>query len=65
MDAAGFAAMLGEGTVSLPRLWYDMLLYAESLRTLQRNDQELTAVRRLMKRENGFMFRNYMARIGV
>ena len=64
-DAAGFGAMLAEGTVSLPRLWYDMLLYAESLRTMQRNDQELTAVRRLMKRANDFMFRAYMARIGV
>jgi tetratricopeptide (TPR) repeat protein len=64
-DASGFGVMLGGGIVSLPRLWYDMLLYAESLRTMQRNDQELTAVRRLMKRANGFMFRAYMDRIGV
>lgn len=62
-DAARFAALIDEGNTAVPRLWFDMLAYAETLRTITRNDRELAAIRRLMKRQNRFMFEQYMDKI--
>ncbi len=47
----------------LPRLWYELLTRAEYLRTLMRDDRQMAAVRRLMKRLNGEMFECYIQKI--
>jgi tetratricopeptide (TPR) repeat protein len=47
----------------LPQLWYELLTRAEYLRTMVRDDREMTAVRRLMKRLNEEMFDCYMQKI--
>ena len=52
--AAEFEARLEKNDVRVPRLWFDMLTHAERLRITHRDDRELAAVRRLMKRSNGF-----------
>jgi len=53
----------GSGTTPTPRLWYEALTLAEYLRTVQRNDLQLPAVRRLMKSLNEDMFECYMQKI--
>ena len=47
----------------VPRLWYELLARAEHLRTIRRDDREMAAVRRLMKRLNEEMFECYMQKI--
>lgn len=47
----------------VPRLWYELLTVAEYLRTVQRDDRQMTAVRRLMKRLNEEMFADYLQKI--
>lgn len=47
----------------VPRLWYELLTLAERLRTLVRDDRQMAAVRRLMKRLNEEMFEWYMLKI--
>ncbi len=47
----------------LPQLWYELLTLAEHLRTILRDDRQMAAVRRMMKRLNEEMFECYMQRI--
>ncbi|HIJ82243.1 MAG TPA: hypothetical protein HPP76_11110 [Desulfuromonadales bacterium] len=47
----------------LPQLWYELLTLAEHLRTLLRDDRQMAAVRRLMKRLNEEIFTCYMQKI--
>ncbi|MFZ4858530.1 MAG: hypothetical protein ACOYL3_19260 [Desulfuromonadaceae bacterium] len=47
----------------VPRLWYELLTSAEYLRTVRRDDRQMAAVRRLMKRLNEEMFDCYMQKI--
>ena len=47
----------------VPRLWYELLTRAEYLRTAVRDDRQMAAVRRLMKRLNEEMFNCYMQKI--
>lgn len=63
-NAAGFELLIAEDNCSVPRIWFDMLTLAERLRVVQRDDRELAAVRRLMKKTSGFMFGWYMGKIG-
>jgi tetratricopeptide (TPR) repeat protein len=63
-DSAELELRLTDPGSSLPRLWFDMLTHAERLRVMHRDDRELGAVRRLMKRTNGFMFGCYLEKIG-
>ncbi|HBG07468.1 MAG: hypothetical protein A2075_22895 [Geobacteraceae bacterium GWC2_58_44] len=62
-SAAAFEALVARREDRVPRLWFDMLAYAESLRIASLVDRELAAVRRLMKRCNGFMFACYLEKI--
>lgn len=62
--AAGFEAQLAQESCSVPRIWFDMLTHAERLRVVYRDDREQAAVRRLMKKTNGFMFGCYLEKIG-
>ncbi|MBC7963215.1 MAG: hypothetical protein H7Y05_09755 [Steroidobacteraceae bacterium] len=48
----------------MPRIWFDMLTHTERVRVLHRDDRELAAVRRLMKKANGSMFDCYLEKIG-
>lgn len=50
-------------TMPPPRLWFESLTLAEYLRTIQRDDRQMPAVRRLMKRLNEDMFECYMQKI--
>ncbi|MBC7963475.1 MAG: tetratricopeptide repeat protein [Steroidobacteraceae bacterium] len=63
-EAKSFEALLAEENCSVPRIWFDMLTHAERVRVLHRDDRELAAVRRLMKKTNGFMFDCYLEKIG-
>jgi hypothetical protein len=56
-----FEEIISQKNSPVPRIWYDMLTYAERMR-LMRQD-ELASVRRLMKKANGFMFGCYMEKI--
>jgi hypothetical protein len=47
-------------TTPTARLWYGALTIAELLRTVQRDDRQMAAVRRLMKQLNEDMFECYM-----
>jgi tetratricopeptide (TPR) repeat protein len=47
----------------IPRLWYELLTLAEHLRTVRRDDRQMAAVRRLMKRLHEEMFECYMLKI--
>jgi hypothetical protein len=49
--------------MTLPRLWFGYLRYAEYLRTMFRNDCELVRVRRRMRELSGFMFNRYMEKV--
>ena len=66
-DRGAFAASLETGAgfrdMTVPRLWFEYLRYAEYLRTVFRNDRELVRVRRRMRDMNGFMFDRYMRKI--
>jgi hypothetical protein len=62
-DAAEFDALIAEKNCSVPRIWFDMLIHAERLRVMHRDDRELAAVRRLMKKTNWFMFGCYLEKI--
>lgn len=61
--AAEFETLIAQDNCSIPRIWFDMLTHAERLRVVQRDDRELAAVRRLMKKTSGFMFGWYMEKI--
>jgi tetratricopeptide (TPR) repeat protein len=61
--AADLEAHVMEGNNPVPRIWFDMLIHAERLRTMVRDDRELAAVRRLMKKTNEFMFGCYLEKI--
>ena len=58
-----FEAQLAEEHNSAPHIWFHMLIYAEKLRVGHWDSRELGAVRRLMKRTNGFMFNCYLEKI--
>jgi tetratricopeptide (TPR) repeat protein len=62
--AAEIEALLAHDDCSIPRIWFNMLTHAERLRVISRDDRELSSVRRLMKKTNGFMFGWYMEKIG-
>ena len=62
-EAALFEAQLAEDCCSVPRIWFQMLTYAEKLRVMYRDDRELAAVRRLMKKTSGFMFDCYLEKV--
>lgn len=53
-------AQVEDETTPVPRRWFDLLTRAEYLRTVNRDEREIVAVRRLMKRLNDAMFRCYM-----
>lgn len=63
LDANGFESLLYEENVALPRVWFDMLTQAERLRLRAKAGGELAAVRRLMKKTNGFLFACYLDKI--
>ena len=63
LDARGFETLLAEENVAVPCIWFDMLTHAERLRTTVRDDRELAAVRRLMKKANASMFDCYLDKI--
>ena len=67
VDHGVFAASLEQNVdsrnMTLPRLWFEYLHYAEYLRAVFRNDRELVRVRRRMRDMNGFMFDRYMEKI--
>lgn len=50
-------------SLSVARLWYDDLCYAEYLRTAYRDDREMVRVRRRMRQLNAFMFQCYMEKL--
>jgi len=56
-------SQVASGTTPTPRLWYELLTLAEHLRTVQRDDRQMPAVRRLMRRLNNDMFECYMQKI--
>ncbi len=56
-------ARIDDEELPLPQLWYELLTLAEHLRTMHRDDRQMAAVRRLMKRLNEEMFECYMQRI--
>lgn len=66
-DHDAFAASLEKAEclrgMTLPRLWFDYLRYAEYLRTMFRNDREMVRVRRRMREMSGFMFDRYLEKI--
>lgn len=61
--AAEFEDLLTKEGCALPRIWFDMLIYAERLRVMFKDDRELAAVRRLMKKASGFMFGCYLDKV--
>jgi hypothetical protein len=61
---AEFEELLAKEEHSVPRIWFDMLTHAERLRLVRPDNRELGAVRRLMKKTNGFMFDCYLEKIG-
>jgi len=63
LRAADFASLLEQKDSPLPSLWYQMLAHAERVRLHRRDDRELAAVRRLLKRTNIFLFRLYLEKI--
>jgi hypothetical protein len=63
--AALFEAMLAKPSRLIPRIWFDMLVYAEKVRTVFPDSKELVAVRRLMKKTNEFMFGRYLEKVSV
>ena len=56
-----FEEIISKMSSPVPRIWYDMLTYAERMRNMHQD--ELASVRRLMKKTNGFMFGCYMEKI--
>ena len=64
-DHGAFAASLEQNVdsrnMTLPRLWFEYLRYAEYLRTV--NNRELVRVRRWMRDMNSFMFSRYMDKV--
>ena len=54
---------IADKALPIPRLWYNLLTLAEFLRTEHRNDRQMAAVRRLMKRLQKDMFECYMQKI--
>jgi len=61
--AAVYENLIVTESCSLPRIWFDLLVRAEKLRVTPAENQELVAVRRLMKKTNGFMFDLYLEKI--
>ena len=64
LDANAFGLLIAKENCSVSRIWFDMLTHAERLRCVFRDDRELAAVRRLMKRTNEFMFGCYLDKFG-
>ena len=66
-DHGAFAASLELNldfrNMTLPRLWFEFLRYAEYLRTIFRSDRELVWVRRRMRDMSGFMFDRYLEKV--
>lgn len=62
-DAIDFEVLLSGEKISVPRIWFDLLTHAERLRTIVRDDRQLAAVRRLMKKANNSMFDCYLDKI--
>lgn len=62
-SAEVFASLLAAEGACLPRLWYEMLTHAERVRLIVRDDRELAAVRRLLKKTNGSLFGLYLEKI--
>ncbi len=50
-------------TLPVPRRWFDLLTRAEHLRTVERDEREMVAARRLMKRLHPALFACYMEKI--
>lgn len=63
-DAAKFDDLIAKDDSSIPRLWFEMLAYAERCRIMGLDAVEQSAVRRLMKKCNSFMFGLYLEKIG-
>jgi len=49
--------------MTVPRLWFEYLRYAEYLRTVFRDDRALARARRRMRDMSGFMFDRYMKKV--
>jgi tetratricopeptide (TPR) repeat protein len=62
--AGEFELLIAEKRCSIARIWFDMLVLAERLRVTPSENQELVALRRLMKNSHGFMFGQYLEKIG-
>jgi len=66
-DRDAFAAALEKTErlrdITPSRIWFEYLRYAEYLRSMFRNDQELVRVRRRMRELSGFMFDRYMEKV--
>ncbi len=62
-DSFDFDRLIAENERPVPRIWFDMLTYAERLRVTARDSRELAAVRRLMKKTGSFMFETYLNKI--
>ncbi len=58
-DSAAFEDQLEERMRTVPRIWFDMLASAERLRATARDNREMAAIRRLMKKNSSFMFDKY------
>lgn len=63
LDSNVFETLIAKDNCSVPRIWFNMLIHAERLRVVHRDDRELAAVRRLMKKTNEFMFGCYLEKI--
>lgn len=67
LDPETFVAYLAEvelgGKLSVPRLWYEYLRYAEYLRSSASDNKELVRVRKRMKQLHDGMFLCYMERV--
>jgi tetratricopeptide (TPR) repeat protein len=56
-------AALESAALPTPRIWFDLLTGAEYFRTVSRDDRQMAAVRRVMKRVHEEMFDSYMQKI--
>lgn len=62
-DLDKLGSQVSSKTMPTARLWFESLTLAEYLRTIQRDDVQMPAVRRTMKRLNEDMFECYMQKI--
>lgn len=65
--AAEFQSLLANADGKVAGIWYEMLGYAERVRTARTpaGFQEVAAIRRLMKQSNGFFFACYLQKINA